>query len=64
MVKLDALTVTEASRKYGYNEEHLRRLARVGDVEADKLGTVWLIDEESLRAHVAAMRAEGKGPRK
>ncbi len=42
------IPTTEASKKSGYNAEHLRRLVRNGEIKARKFGFVWQINRKSL----------------
>jgi excisionase family DNA binding protein len=61
MIKLDSMpklpqweswTVSEAGKETGYNEEYIRRLIRNGDVEAVKVGKIWLIRIASLEKYL------------
>ena len=51
------LTVKEASEMTGYNIEYLRRLIRKGEIDAYKVGTVYVIYADSLDRYVKRMRA-------
>ena len=56
------LTTEEAQALTGYTGFHLARLARGGQVTAQKLGgRVWLFERESLTAYQATVRP---GPKK
>ncbi len=46
--KWESWTVSEASRMTGYNQEYIRRLIRNKEIEAEKVGNMWLIKIESL----------------
>ena len=48
----ESWTVSEAGKETAYNEEYIRRLIRNGDIEAVKVGNVWLIKVESLKNYV------------
>lgn len=47
------MTLIEASRKYGYNPEVIRRWCRAGLVEARLVGKRLELDEASLQRHIA-----------
>ncbi len=49
-------TIKEASQKTGYNEEYLRRLIRQNKIEATKIGTMYLIDIQSLEKYIEAIK--------
>ena len=60
-------TVHEASKRTGYNEEYLRRLIRQEEIEAELVGTTYLIEPESLDAYVERMKRSDDpraGPRR
>jgi excisionase family DNA binding protein len=60
-------TVQEASHETGYNAEYIRRLIRNSDIEAVKVGNVWLIKVESLVNYlkgVEGMDDNRYGPKK
>jgi len=62
----DVVTIKDASARTGYSAEYLRRLIRAGDIEASKLGTVYLVKVDSLLAYVRERAEDGKdstGPR-
>jgi len=46
---ITAQTATEAT---GYNLQYLRRLLRVGKITGVKIGQVWLIEFDSLKAYL------------
>jgi len=48
------ITVDEAEKETGYSVAYLRRLARQGRIEAQKVG-VWLIHRDSLLAYKETM---------
>lgn len=54
------ITPKEAAQLTGYNEEHIRRLARGGKITAKKWGRDWMIDRISLLDY---LQNEGRGPR-
>ncbi len=58
------ITTQVAQELTGYNARHLYRLARKGEIEARKLGAVWLYNRESLLSHKATSKpgrkVEGK----
>jgi excisionase family DNA binding protein len=45
-------TVQEASAATGYNAEYIRRLVRNKEIEAVKIGFVWLINGDSLKDYI------------
>ncbi|MBN1661047.1 MAG: helix-turn-helix domain-containing protein [Anaerolineae bacterium] len=45
-------TIAEAAEHTGYNPEYLRRLIRNKKVNAEKVGTNWLIEIASLTSYV------------
>lgn len=48
------LSVSEAAAAFGYSEEQIRRLVRDGLVVAEKKGTMWWVDKQSLSTYIAA----------
>lgn len=56
-----SLTVEEAAKETGYNEQHIRRLIRTKKIEAVKFGSLYLIKQESLRAYVKQVSQENDG---
>jgi len=56
MPEWPSYTIKEASRKTGYNEEYLRRLIRLGKIEAVKVGPAYLIQVDSLEKYIAEMK--------
>lgn len=65
--KWKSWTVAEASQETGYNPEYIRRLIRNEDVEAVKVGNVWLIKIDSLMDYInaATQLDDGRyGPKK
>lgn len=45
------ITVKEAAEITGYNAQYLRRLLQAGNLDAIKVGQIWLIDLASLQAY-------------
>jgi hypothetical protein len=58
------VTTEEGGLLTGYCQEHLRRLARQGKVEAEKKSGIWFLDRESLLEHQAATRPGRPWPSK
>jgi hypothetical protein len=61
------LTVGEAAKLSGYNEDHLRELIRDKKViVARKFSIVWMVNRKSLLAYVAEQSKLGRkrGPKK
>ncbi|MFC1935556.1 helix-turn-helix domain-containing protein [Chloroflexota bacterium] len=55
MIQLDDfVTPREASRRLGIHEESLRRLLRLGTLNAEKIGQQWFIRRVQLEAFAAA----------
>lgn len=48
---MNFLTTAQAAKLTGYNQNHLNRLIRQGKIKAQKIGTAWAIDKESLLAY-------------
>lgn len=57
------LTTEEAQKLTGYTVFHLARLARGGQVNARKLGPLWLFERDSLTAYKATVRPGPKRKR-
>jgi excisionase family DNA binding protein len=55
------VSVKEAAELSGYSPQYVRRIMRQGKVKAGKMGGIqeWLIDEQSLREYVKAMKSLG-----
>ena len=45
------LSVTEAARRAGVTDRHLRRLIADGVIRATRLGRAWLVDARSVAAY-------------
>jgi len=56
------ITVKEAAELTGYHVKYLRRLARQGRIEGQKVNRFWLIDRASLLAYRTKM--DRLGPEK
>lgn len=54
------IDIRQASEASGYNPDYLRRVMRQGKIAAQKRGTMWWIDRESLQAYVALMESLGE----
>jgi excisionase family DNA binding protein len=46
------LSVQAAAACSGYNSQYLRRLLRAGKLKGMKVGSIWLIDLDSLEQHL------------
>jgi hypothetical protein len=62
------ITAFEASQKYGFSLGHLRLLMRNGKLKGrlariNTKGTIWLIDESSLKKYLSKERRPGPKPR-
>ena len=47
-----SITVQEASERFGYSDQYLRRLCREGKIENVKIGQVFLIRLSSLEEYI------------
>jgi excisionase family DNA binding protein len=45
------ISVTEAARRAGITDRHIRRLIRDGVIQATRIGRAWLVDAESVAAY-------------
>jgi excisionase family DNA binding protein len=64
---LNWLTIEQAAAVSGYHPNYIRRLAKRGVFIGVKVGQLWLIEPERLRAYVAQMERDGDprtGPRR
>lgn len=57
------MTVTEASTASGFTRTHINHLISHGHLEAIKVGSVWLVYEDSLRRYLEIPRKPGPKPR-
>ena len=59
------ITVSDAAKMSGYNEEHITRLIREGKVTAKKFSIVWQVNRNSLEAYIAKAEKLGnkRGPK-
>ena len=59
------ITVSQAAKLSGYNEEHITRLCREGKIRAQKFATVWQVNRHSLLDYVARVGKLGskRGPK-
>jgi len=48
-IKNGWVTITEAVEKSGYCAEYIRRLARLGKIDALKIGKVWIVNLDDLK---------------
>ncbi len=53
------IDIRRASEESGYTPDYLRQLMRDRKIIAEKHGTMWWIDPDSLRAYVATVEALG-----
>lgn len=60
------ITVQEAAKISGYNEEHITRLIREGKITAKKFSIVWQVNRESLQAYISKTEQLGnrRGPKR
>ena len=59
------ITVQEASKISGYNEEYITRLIREGKINAKKFGFVWQVSRSSVEAYTSNTEKLGnkRGPK-
>lgn len=59
------LTVKDAAEKSGYDQEHIRRLIRNGEITGRKFSIVWMVNSTSLLEYIKTAKALGKkrGPK-
>jgi excisionase family DNA binding protein len=59
------LTVNEAAKLAGYHPDHIRRLIRAGEIEAQKFSIVWQVSHASLLQYIQRSQAQGekRGPK-
>jgi hypothetical protein len=65
----DYMTLRQAIRFSGYNDQYLRRMAKEGRIHALKFGQFWMISRRSLQAFMDHASAKGEqdnryGPKK
>ncbi len=48
-----------AVQETGYSSPHISLLLRKGLVQGEKIGGIWLVDLESIKAYMAAMNELG-----
>ena len=59
------LSTSEACKITGFSSAYIQRLLRQKRLEGIKVGSIWLVYEDSLNTFVAQPRKRGpKGPRK
>lgn len=52
------LTVKESAELTGYSEHHIRYLIQIQKLDRVKIGSMWWITEESLRAYLEGAEAK------
>lgn len=55
----DWLTVKEAAEKTGYNAQYIRRLCRLGKLDAVLKGRLYLINPKDLDTYIKKMKSLG-----
>lgn len=53
------ITTNQAAALTGYDYAHIRRMARLGQLPAMKLGRDWFVHRESVIKHLREMEALG-----
>jgi hypothetical protein len=66
MSNRDRITVKEASKISGYNEEYITQLIRGRKIKAKKFSTVWQVSRSSLLAYITKKEKLGnkRGPKR
>lgn len=54
------LTVSEASARFDLSGRRIRTLLLTKAVSGSKVATVWLVDEDSLKAYIATRPRPGR----
>ncbi len=54
------IDIRQASNETGYSPVYLRRVMQKGKIIAEKRGTMWWVDRDSLRAYMALVESLGK----
>ena len=59
------ITVADAAKISGYNEDHITRLIREGKIKAKKFSIVWQVNRGSLEAYISQTEKLGnkRGPK-
>jgi hypothetical protein len=59
------ITVNQAAKLSGYNEEHITRLIRAGKIKAKKFSIVWQVSRVSFQAYMNKIEKRGnkRGPK-
>ena len=59
------ITVQEAVKISGYNEDHITRLIREGKIKAKKFSIVWQVSRDSLQEYISKTEKLGnkRGPK-
>lgn len=60
----DFVTTQEAAALLDYHIEHVRRMAREGDLQGLKIGTTWLINRKSIDSYIRENSKFGKFDRR
>ena len=51
------ITIEQAAKRSGYNEQYIRRLMRSGKVNGVKVSRIWLVEADSLSEYLSAVRS-------
>jgi excisionase family DNA binding protein len=57
------LSVAEASALSGFTRTHINYLISQGQLDAVKVGSIWLVYEDSVRRYMASPHKPGPKPR-
>ena len=53
------ITTSEAAELTGYSDVHIRSLAKHGQIQGQKSGNVWMINQASVLTHAEEMKNLG-----
>jgi hypothetical protein len=51
--------VEQAAKESDYDKNYIRYLVREGFIQGEKVGGIWLVDLDSLKAYEQRMKEEG-----
>jgi excisionase family DNA binding protein len=58
----ELLSLAEAAALSGMHPAHLRKLAERGDLEARKIGRMWVTTRRAVEAYMGDVRKRGNDP--
>jgi excisionase family DNA binding protein len=63
MRPMGLITVAEAAARYALSGRRIRKLLQDKAIAGTKIATVWLVDEDTLKAYLATRRPPGRPKR-